>query len=167
MIEIRRESPGDISAITAVTEAAFRDAPHTSHTEHFIVNALRAAGQLSISLVATDQDSIVGHIAISPVTLSDDTPNWFGLGPVSVCPDQQGRGIGGMLIRQAQKDLRSMNAAGCVLLGDPAYYSRFGFKPVASLVLPDVPPEYFQALSFDGYYPNASVTYHAAFEATG
>ncbi|MCY1379125.1 hypothetical protein D3C81_2016270 [compost metagenome] len=62
--------------------------------------------------------------------------------------------------------LRELAAQGCVLLGDPAYYARFGFAPQPGLVLPGVPPEYFQALSFSGHWPQGEVSYHLAFEAT-
>ncbi len=75
------------------------------------------------------------------------------------------RGIGSLLMRDALRRLRERGAAGCVLLGNPAYYARFGFMPEPSLVLPGVPPEYFQALRFDGPWPRGVVTYHAAFEA--
>lgn len=162
---IRKEASADVAAIEAVTVAAFKETFHTSQTEHFIVKALRAAGQLSVSLVAEDNGSIIGHVAVSPVTISDGTQHWYGLGPISVVPERQGQGIGAMLMKQALAELRHLGAAGCVLLGEPSYYSRFGFKAESSLVLPDVPAEYFQALLFEGTLPTGSVTYHAAFEA--
>lgn len=82
-LTIRRETPADVAAIEAVTVAAFLNAPHTSHTEQFIVNALRKAGKLTISLVAEEDGQIVGHVAVSPVLISDGTNGWFGLGPIS------------------------------------------------------------------------------------
>jgi putative acetyltransferase len=164
-LQLRREAPGDAEAIEAVTVAAFLDAPHTEHTEQFIVRALRAAGQLSVSLVAEHEGVIVGHVAISPVTVSDGANNWFGLGPVSVIPSHQGRGIGSQLVTQALAELRDRGAAGCVVLGEPGYYGRFGFRTVPRLTLPGVPPEYFQALSFRGELPSGDVAYHASFEA--
>jgi predicted N-acetyltransferase YhbS len=148
-----------------VTASAFRSAPHSSHTEQFIVEALRRAGQLTISLVAEVDGAIVGHVALSPVCISDGTSDWFGLGPLSVLPQYQRRGIGSMLVVEALRLLRERGAGGCVLLGDPAYYKRFGFKPEPSLILPGVPPEYFQALSFRSSLPGGTVSYHAAFEA--
>jgi putative acetyltransferase len=164
---IRKEVPTDIAAIAAVTQAAFEHAPHTRHTEQFIVNALRNAGQLTLSLVAEIDGAVIGHIAISPVTVSDGASGWFGLGPLSVSPQHQGRGIGSQLMHEALRLLRERGAAGCVLLGDPAYYRRFGFKPEAHLVLPEVPPEYFQALLFQSALPHGIVTYHDAFNAQG
>jgi putative acetyltransferase len=68
-------------------------------------------------------------------------------------------------MRAALALLRERGANGCVLLGDPAYYRRFGFEAGRGLILPDVPPEFFQALSFGGALPRGEVTYHAAFAA--
>jgi putative acetyltransferase len=160
---IRPETPVDIAAIHALTAAAFRHAAHASHTEQFINDALRKAGRLTLSLVADDAGTIVGHVAISPVSLSDGSRGWYGLGPVSVLPERQQEGIGSRLIRQALDDLRKQGAAGCVVLGDPGYYGRFGFRTDSRMVLPDMPPAYFQVLSFMGQMPNASVSYHEAF----
>ncbi|QQX88520.1 N-acetyltransferase [Cupriavidus necator] len=165
-VQIRPESPSDVDAIAQLTTAAFLTAPHTSHTEAFVVNALRRAGQLTVSLVAQAGDRLVGHVAISPVTVSSGATGWYGLGPISVAPDRQGQGIGSQLMHAALADLRRLGAAGCVLLGDPAYYGRFGFAARPGLVLDGVPPEYFQALAFDDGYPAGSVQYHDAFNAT-
>jgi putative acetyltransferase len=70
-------------------------------------------------------------------------------------------------MEQALSALREIGAAGCVVLGDPKYYGRFGFKPGSALVLPDVPPEYFQAISFLGEVPVGTVAYHESFSAQG
>lgn len=162
---IRNEQAQDIEAISRLTEVAFRNEEHSSHTEHFIVNALRRTGQLSISLVAVENDEILGHVAISPVSISSGVTGWYGLGPISVRPDRQGKGIGSALMKAALEQLRHLGAAGCVVLGDPGYYGRFGFKAHPGLELPGVPPEYFQALSFTGELPVGVVKYAAAFEA--
>ena len=77
------------SAIRRVTEAAFLNAPHTSHTEQYIVDELRRCSRLTISLVAVERDGVVGHIAISPVTISSGVRGWYGLGPISVLPNRQ------------------------------------------------------------------------------
>lgn len=160
---IRDELPGDVNSIEAVTIAAFQDVAHADHREQFIVQALREAGALSISLVAELQGEVVGHVAVSAVTISDGTEGWFGLGLISVKPEHQSLGIGSQLMGRELKKLQNMGASGCVLLDDPAYYSRFGFKPRRNLVLPDIPPEYFQALSFNHSFPSGLVTYHDAF----
>lgn len=163
--QIRPEKEGDESSIEAVTAAAFLNAEHTSHTEQFIVAGLRKAGVLTLSMVAEMQSGLVGHVAVSAVTLSDRTTGWYGLGPVSVLPVFQRQGIGSQLIREVLSRLREMGAGGCVVLGDPRYYGRFGFKAVPGLVLPEVPPEYFMALAFEAEMPQGSVTYHVAFDA--
>lgn len=163
-ILIRKERPDDLQKIHAVTVAAFLHAPHASHTEQLIVQALRDSGALSVSLVAEDSGQVLGHVALSPVTIADGAEGWYGLGPISVAPSEQGRGIGTRLMVAALDELKGIGASGCVLLGDPAYYQRFGFKPVAGLLLPGVPPEYFQAVKFKGTYPQGAVTYHESFQ---
>lgn len=163
---IRPEQSKDFQAIEAVIIAAFLHAPHTSHTEHFIVQCLRDAQALTLSLVAESEGGVMGHVAVSPVSVSDGATSWYGLGPLSVLPECQGRGIGGQLLQSAVAELKRLGAAGCVLLGDPAYYARFGFRPVPGLVLPEVPAEYFQALSFSGCFPQGTVSYHPAFGAS-
>lgn len=162
-MQIRPERPQDIAAVHALTREAFANAPHRDGTEQDIIDALRAAGALSVSLVAEDEDALVGHVALSPVTLSDGSEGWYGLGPISVAPAQQGRGVGSALMRAALSALRERAAAGCVLLGDPAYYGRFGFRADSRLRLPGVPAEYFQAVLLDGTWPDADVGYHPAF----
>ncbi len=164
-IALRPETPGDIATIDAVTTAAFASAPHTSHTEQFIVKGLRDAGQLTLSLVAIADGNVIGHVALSPVSVSDGSSGWFGLGPISVLPEYQRRGVGSRLMREALRVLREKGAAGCVLLGEPEFYSRFGFKLDPSLVLPGVPPGYFQSLSFGASSPQGTVSYHEAFDA--
>jgi putative acetyltransferase len=166
-IEIRPETASDVAAIEVVTIAAFASAPHTSHTEQYIVDALRRAGQLSISLVAEAELAIIGHVALSPVSVSDGTSCWFGLGQISVLPVHQRHGIGSQLIREALRILRERGACGCVVLGDPAYYGKFSFRADPALVLLGVPPEYFQSLPFDSRQPRGTVSYHAAFDAQG
>lgn len=164
-IKIRKEVPTDVAEIEAVTTAAFLNAPYSSHTEQFIVNALRDSGNLTISLVAETEGKIVGHVAVSPVSISDGSQGWYGLGPISVSPEHQHVGIGSQLMREALAALREIGASGCVVLGEPQYYSRFGFKAEPSFVLPNVPPEYFQAISFDAPIPRGTVSYHPSFDA--
>jgi len=98
-IEIRREESGDEAAIYCVTETAFQGRPYADGDEQDLVNRLRKLGQISLSLVAEDCDDLIGQVTFSPVTLSDGSRPWFGLGPISVSPDRQGEGVGGQLIR--------------------------------------------------------------------
>lgn len=162
-INIRQETASDVSDIRVLIKTAFLSASHTSHTEHLIVDALRDSGNLTISLVAEVNGQIVGHVAISPVAISDSSQNWYGLGPIAVIPEYQGRSIGSQLVEQALGSLRDRGASGCVLVGNPEYYSRFGFKAEPSLVLPNIPPEYFQAISFGAQIPNGIVSFHESF----
>jgi putative acetyltransferase len=141
MIFLRPERPEDVDAIRTLTETAFKTAPHADGTEHIIIDRLRAAGALTLSLVMEADGAIVGHVAFSPVTVSDGSTDWYGLGPISVDPARQGEGIGGRLIGEGLQRLKALGAAGCVLLGDPAYYSRFGFVADPKLTLDGVPPE--------------------------
>ncbi len=164
---IRPETDADSDAITEVTAAAFQDMEFSDQMEPFVITGLRAAGALTISLVAERDDRVVGHIAFSPVTLSDGTPDWFGLGPVSVLPASQRQGIGKALIREGLSRLKALKARGCCLVGHPEYYRRFGFKNVSSLVYEGVPREVFFVLSFDGHIPHGTVTFHPAFKAEG
>jgi predicted N-acetyltransferase YhbS len=165
-VAIRKEEDADQDAIARVTEAAFRDMPHSRHTEQFVVDALRRCNQLTVSLVAVDGDAVVGHVAISPVTVSSGAVGWYGLGPISVLPYYQRRGIGAKLVTAALAELVCLGGIGCVVLGDPAYYCRFGFKHYPGLELPGVVPEMFQATSFGTGVPMGSVRYHNAFDAT-
>lgn len=166
-ILIRDERAADADAITAVTVAAFETLAISNHTEQIIVEALRAAGALTVSLVAEVDGRIVGHIAFSPVTMSDGTDGWYGLGPVSVLPAYQRMGIGSALINEGLARLQRLGARGCCLVGHPEYYGRFGFEHVDELVHEGVPPEAFFVLAFDGHVPHGSVAFHKAFAVDG
>jgi putative acetyltransferase len=164
---IRDETIADAAVITEVTVAAFETMEISGHTEQFIIEALRSAGALTLSLVAEVDGRVIGHIAFSPVTISDGTPNWYGLGPVSVQPEHQRKGIGKTLIKEGLSRLNDMNARGCCLVGHPEYYRRLGFMNVSELVYEGVPPEVFFAMSFDGNTPHGTVAFHEAFKADG
>jgi putative acetyltransferase len=164
-IIIRNETDADVSAITEVTVAAFETLKISNHTEQFIIKVLRSAKALTLSLVAEVDGRVVGHIAFSPVTISDGTQDWYGLGPVSVLPDYQRKGIGKALIQEGLSRLRSMHAHGCCLVGHPEYYKKFGFDNIPELVHEGVPPDVFLALSFDGKTPRGTVTFHEGFKA--
>ena len=166
-VVIRNETGADVNAITDVTIAAFKTLEISNHTEQFIIAALRAAKALAVSLVAEMDGRVIGHIAFSPITISDGTKNWFGLGPVSVLPEYQRQGVGKALIREGLSRLKDMNAQGCCLVGHPDYYRKFGFNNVPGLVLEGVPQEVFFALSFDGHMPQGTVTFHEGFKAAG
>ena len=163
---IRPEKPSDIADIFAVTQAAFANHSFSQQTEGFIVNALRAAEALTISLVAEVDNKLVGHIAFSPLTISDGTAHWYGLGPLAVLPAYQRQGIGKALIQQGLTDLKASAAQGCALVGDPNYYPQFGFKNSTQLSYTGIPPDYFFILPFTATVPQGIVSFHAGFGAT-
>lgn len=166
---IRPETPADFESIIQVTREAFAGAAHTCGREYLLPDALRAAQALTLSLVAESSGSVVGHVAFSPVTFDGEDYGWHGAGPLSVLPAWQRRGVGTALITDGLKRLRMLGSLGCVLVGSPDYYTRFGFRPDPHLTYPDVPPEYFMALSLnDTQTPSRSsapqvVAYHPAF----
>lgn len=180
---LRPEQPSDISSITAITKEAFSASPHG---EEIIVTKLRESSALTLSLVATvppysrsplsspsatpppeveeGQEKVAAHVAFSPVTLEGVDENWVGLGPVSVSPSLQRKGLGSAVIREGLNILRERgDIDGCVVLGNPAFYGKFGFQAGQGLVLGGVPAKYFQSLSFCGSRPEAKVKYHEAF----
>jgi len=166
-IIIRNENELDFEAISEVTKEAFQSLAISNHTEQFIINALRKANALTISLVAEMEKKVVGHIAFSPVTISDGNPDWYGLGPISVLPELQKQGIGKSLMREGLSLLRSLGAKGCVLVGDPGYYERFGFKSLPGLLVDGVPPQYVLALPFETSKVHGAVMFHEGFNAKG
>ena len=166
-ILIRTETSLDIDEISRITYAAFLGKFSDHPTEHLIVNGLREAGALSLSLVAEVDGKIVGHVAFSPVTIDELFFDWYGLGPISVVPELQKQGIGSKLIREGLAKLRDFGAKGCVLEGSPVYYSRFGFSPRAGLTYHAAPAvEYFMALPFYAEIPTGKVEYDQSFYMT-
>lgn len=161
---IRDEKPEDIRAITEVTEKAFEDYLFDRQTQPFIIQDLRSAGALTISLVSEVKGSIVGYIAFSPVTITDGTTNWYGLGPVSVLPNHQGQRIGSALVRNGLNMLRTMGGRGCALMGLPTYYHRFGFCRPLGLIHESGPQEIFSVKVLSGHVPCGTLEFHQAFK---
>ncbi len=163
---VRKETDADIEAITQVTIAAFRTLAISKHTEQFIIRALRDAGALTVSLVAEIDGRVVGHIAFSPVTISDGSIGWYGLGPVSVLPEYQKQGIGKSLIGEGLSLLKELGGRGCALVGDPNYYGRLGFRNYPQLVHEGIPQEVFFVLPFTENVPQGIVKFHEGFLAS-
>jgi predicted N-acetyltransferase YhbS len=161
-VVIRAEQPSDVAAIGRITAAAFAGTSYGHNGEAGIVEALRAAGALTVSLAAVLQGEVVGHVAFSPVWIGAES-GWYGLGPVSVEPARQRQGIGQALIRAGLDRLGELGAAGCVVLGDPDYYRRFGFESDPALHYADAPAPYFQRLILKGPAPHGAAVYHRAF----
>src|SRR3990172_559695 len=124
---IRPETLGDHDSIRNILIAAFANHPYSHQTEHLIVEALRADDALTVSLVAEVDGTVVGQIAFSPVSIDGKDCGWLALGPVAVLPSYQRQGIGQALVNEGLKTIWSIGVQGCVLVGDPAFYRRFGF----------------------------------------
>lgn len=162
-VTIRSEEPQDREAIRRVNVAAFADHQFSRQTEHLIIEALRAADALDVSLIADLDGEVVGHIAFSRAQIGDTESGWFLLGPVAVLPDHQARGIGRELVEAGLGALRSRGAGGCVLVGDPAFYTRFGFTQIPGVTWAGVPAENVLCLRISGPAPAGEVTCHPAF----
>ena len=162
-IDIQKEQRSNHAAIFSVTEAAFKDMPYAGGDEQDIVDRLRASGALSLSLVALQEGVVIGHIAFSPSVASDDSQPWFALGPVSVLPKYQGNEIGSQLIAEGLAQIKALGALGCVLIGHPPYYQRFGFEPSPSNVADGESAEYFMLKCFTSFKPNGPMCFDKAF----
>lgn len=167
---VRPEEPADIPAIRRVNELAFGQP-----AEADLVDALRHSGALTLSLVAEDGDGIVGHIAFSPVTIAaaDGVTDALGLAPMAVIPARQKTGIGARLITEALGRCEKMEYGLVVVLGEPAYYRRFGFvtsQPHGITWEHEAPAEVFMVRELrDGALAGISgtVRYRPEFHAVG
>lgn len=162
-MHVRPERAQDQAAIREIHIAAFGDHPHSRQTEHLIIEALRTADAMALSLVAESTDGeVVGHIAFSSATIGESA-GWFLLGPVAVLPGRQGEGIGRALVEAGLGELRSLGVSGCVLVGDPAFYRRFGFAHCPGVTFHGVPDEYVLCLPMSGELPTGEIEHHPAF----
>jgi putative acetyltransferase len=168
MLIIRQEIPEDVSAIRHVNEQAF-----DSSQEAALVDALRDAAHPFLSLVAVEDNQVVGHISFSPVTIEGGSPARpaMGLAPMSVLPEHQRRGIGSQLVHTGLEECRQLGCEIVVVLGHPEYYPRFGFRPAGEQGLRseyEVPEEAFMVKelrqgTLNGM--NGLVKYHAVFSS--
>jgi putative acetyltransferase len=162
---IRSETPQDYEVIREINIAAFAVHPYSKQTEHLIVEELRAAGALAVSLVSEIDEAVVGHIAFSLAKINGQECQWYMVGPVAVLPNYQKQGIGKALVNAGLEAMRDLGAEGCVLVGDPGFYSRFGFIHSEALTMEGIPPEYLLCLSMGKGIPQGEVTHHPAFLA--
>jgi putative acetyltransferase len=146
LIEIREERPDDIATVREVNRRAFRQ-----DQESNIVDALRANGGGLLSLVATVNDRVVGHILYSPASISD-VVNGAALGPMAVLPEHQRRGIGSKLVEAGNRKLKDAGHPFIIVVGHAEYYPRFGFRPASKYGIKcewDVPDDVFMVLILD------------------
>ena len=162
-ITVRPERPGDETAIHDLTKRAFAPMPYAGGDEQLLPARFRAAGVLALSLVAELEGKIVGQVTLTPADAADGSPGWFALGPIAVEPDVQTHGIGSRLIEAAKAWMRAQGAAGCVLVGNPAYYGRFGWKTFPALAPVGEPAAYYQILPLAVAEPQCVVSFHPLF----
>ncbi|HSF31853.1 MAG TPA: N-acetyltransferase [Candidatus Tectomicrobia bacterium] len=148
MLRVRWERPEDMPAIRQVNTLAFGRSD-----EAHLVDALRAVGKAALSLVAVEDDRIVGHILFSPVAIEmgDRMLPALGLAPMAVVPERQRHGIGSQLIEAGLAACRNAGYNCVVVLGHPTYYPRFGFVPASRYGLKsvyEVPDEAFMVLAW-------------------
>lgn len=166
-LNIRSEQEKDTKRTNQIIKAAFKNHPHSNQKEHLLVAELRDNNALSVSLIAEINGKIVGHIAFSAITINKEFNSWYGLAPVSVDPEYQSQGIGSVLIENGLNELKKMGAKGCVLVGEPGYYKRFGFDHQDTLLYKGVPEEYFLVQPFRSEIPKGVVKYHKIFDKYG
>lgn len=160
---IRPERPSDHVAIGELITAAFAGKPYAEGDEADLVVALRREHALTLSLVAELRGRVIGQIAFSPARSADAAKSWYALGPVAVLPAHQGIGIGSRLVRTGLESISGLGADGCILVGDPAYYTRFGFRVCPENAPPGQPAEYFMVKVLKGPHPVGAIRFHEAF----
>ena len=158
---IRNETVGDIPAIRRVVTDALKMLAQSTGTEAAIVEKLRQQRALILSLVAEDEGQVIGYLAASPARAGTQD-GWGLIGPLAVLPSRHRQGIGSALMAEAVSRLRA-SQHGAALVGDPAYYSRFGFRTFPGLSVAGCPPEVVQALPFDDIEPHGELLHHPAF----
>jgi len=160
---IRAERPDDHEAISDLITAAFEGKPYADGDEADLLVTLRREQALTLSLVAELRGEVIGQAAFSPAQSSDGAPGWHALGPVAVLPAHQGVGIGSKLVRDGLEILTGLGADGCILVGDAAYYTRFGFKVCPENAPAGQPADFFMVKVLDGRHPSGPVSFHEAF----
>ncbi|MBU9822228.1 N-acetyltransferase [Rahnella sp. BCC 1045] len=124
---IRTEIPVDAAGIDRLLRRAF-----PGGAEADLVQQLREDGLLTLGVVATDDEGgVVGYVAFSPVDIQGEDRNWVALAPLAVDESLRRQGLGEKLVYEGLDSLNEFGYAAVVVLGDPTYYGRFGFKPAA------------------------------------
>ena len=145
MIQVREEQEGDVAAIRELNRLAFG-----TDQEGNLIDALRAHGGVTLSLVATLDQRVVGHILFSPATINEIAG--VGLGPMAVSPEHQRQGIGSKLVEAGTARLKEAGCPFVIVVGHPQFYPRFGFKPASADGIKsewELPDDVFMALVLD------------------
>ncbi|WIY05949.1 N-acetyltransferase [Amycolatopsis mongoliensis] len=164
---IRRETPADRSTVYAIHSEAFRREPGVTPIEAPLVDELRADGDLleALSLVAVRGGEVVGHVCCSRARIGEDTTSAVGLGPLGVLPAHQASGVGSALVHAVLGAADALGYGLVVLLGNPAYYARFGFVTASTLSITAPDPAWsknFQARTLTGYKPTQAGAFEYA-----
>jgi predicted N-acetyltransferase YhbS len=162
---IRRECHDDYLSIGNVISAAFSGKPYADGDEAELVEALRRENALSVLLVAELEGTVIGQVAFSPAQASDGTRGWYALGPVAVLPAHQRTGIGSKLVHAGLQAITELGANGCILVGDPAYYTRFGFRLSPSNTPGGESTEFFMVKLLGHQQPTGPIYFHRAFNS--
>ena len=163
-MQIRNEISNDANAIHQLTEQAFAPMSFSDGTEPDIIRALRKTDDLTLSLVAMENDEIIGHVAFSPVTIDGTHNDWYGLGPISVRADRQKQGIGAALVQAGLNALKAEDAKGCALIGNPAVYGPIGFASNGKLHHEDLDNKAVQFVVLSGPPPKGTLKFTPAFD---
>ncbi|HEY3478331.1 MAG TPA: N-acetyltransferase [Streptomyces sp.] len=164
---IRRETPADRSTVHRIHSEAFRREPGVTPVEAPLVDELRADGDLvdALSLVAVRDGEVVGHVCCSRARIGEDKTSAVGLGPIGVLPAHQATGVGSALVHAVLGAADALGHGVVVLLGNPAFYSRFGFVKASTLSITAPEPawgEHFQARTLTGYKPTQAGAFEYA-----
>lgn len=150
---IRQEKPEDYKAVFLLVKKAFESDEFSDHKEHILIEHLRESTTFipELSIVAEQKNKIVGHILLTKVKIKNNRNEFesLALAPVSVLPKYQGKGIGGLLIKQAHLKAKKLGYRSIILLGHANYYPRFGYQLAHEfgIELPfDVPKENCMAI---------------------
>ncbi len=163
MLTIRDENSKDYQQIELLTDSAFKGKPYSAGNEATIPQKLRDLNAITFALVAEYEGDIVAHIAVSTVHINTSHQGVFAIGPLSVSPEFQGKGIANKLVKIALKRLKKNSAICCLLVGDPKFYSFLGFRLETNLTYKDAPKEYFQSYYFQQVKLQGEVTFPHAF----
>lgn len=161
---IREEQPGEDQAIHAMVTRAFEGHPYSDGDEQDVIDRLREEGDLLLSLVAVQDNTILGQVTYSPAILMNGALGWVVLGPVAVEPSHHGQGIGRALIEAGETIMQERRVKGITVLGDPEIYRRFGFEQDTPMWLAGELGWAFQVKSLGAEIPACEQRYVRAFD---